>query len=590
LDSITQCFDRVVAQNGARPAISAPSGTTTYTELQQRAAAVTAGLASYGTRAGAVVGLWLPAGRDYVAALLGATGAGAAFLPLATDTPPQRLARMLETGDPAVILTTTDLEDAARHALAAADREVPLLAIDTLSPGRTTPIDPDPNQPGYLLFTSGSTGQPKAVAGRSAGLLQFIDWEIREFDIGAACRISWLAAPTFDVSLRDILVPLLAGGTLCIPDADSRTQPQALVDWLQTVGVTQVHCVPSLFRLLLTEIETRSGDVLPRLQRILLAGEPLYARDVRRWRRTMGERIELVNLSGPTETTLAKAFYRIGEIPDTDNGIIPLGGPIDDCELLIIRDGQRCGVRQIGETHIRTNFRSHGYYGAPKLTAAAFIPNPVGEHPDDIVYRTGDQGRTRDDQTVEFIGRLDNQIKLNGIRIELDEVEAHLLRHPEVTQAVAVIRHDNGTDPSLVAYFTADAALTPDTLRDHLSAYLPTTMQPSLFVQMDVLPLNLHGKVDRKALPPPTDLMYDPGDFVTPQGATETKLATVWSSLLGMERVAADRTFVELGGDSLKAIRAVGEIFKAFGIETSLRVLFEQGTIQKLATWIDTQA
>ena len=154
---------------------------------------------------------------------------------------------------------------------------------------------------------------------------------------------------------------------------------------------------------------------------------------------------------------------------------------------------------------------------------------------------------------------------------------------------MAVIRNDNGSEDRLVAYFTAAAPLTPEALRDHLAAYLPATMQPTLFVQMEALPLNLHGKVDRKALPPPSALLCDADAFVAPRGATETKLATVWSALLGRAQVAADRTFVELGGDSLKAIRAVGEIYKAFGVEASLRVRFEEGTIQKLAAWIDAQ-
>ncbi|MBT3294596.1 MAG: non-ribosomal peptide synthetase [Verrucomicrobia bacterium] len=582
-------FSRVSDQNTARTAISDPFGVVTYTTLQQHATSISAGLADDGAGPGRVVGLWMPAGRDYVAALLGVAGAGATFLPLAMDTPTRRLAHILTTGDPALILTTAAHEDAARHALAAAGSEVPLRSIDTLSPGQTTPIDPDPHQPGYLLFTSGSTGQPKAVAGRSAGLLQFINWEIREFNIGAACRVSWLAAPTFDVSLRDILVPLLAGGTLCIPDADTRLHPQRLVSWLRDEGVTQVHCVPSLFRLLIGELETRGHATFPALQRILLAGEPLYADDVRRWRAVVGTTVELVNLYGPTETTLAKAFYRIEKLPDTATGIIPLGRPIDDAELLIIRDGAPCDAGVIGEIYIRTPFRSHGYYRDPALTAAAFIPNPLTHDPNDIVYRTGDQGRLRDAQTVEFIGRLDHQVKLNGIRIELGEVEAHLRRHVQVTAAVAVIRNDNGTGDRLAAYFTAAVPLTPDALREHLSAYLPDAMQPTLFVQMEALPLNLHGKVDRKALPPPTALLYADDAFVAPQGETETRLATVWSALLGSEQVAADRTFVELGGDSLKAIRAVGEIYKAFGVEASLRVLFEQGTIQKLAAWIDAQ-
>ncbi|NQU41032.1 MAG: non-ribosomal peptide synthetase [Lentisphaerae bacterium] len=585
--SIHQGFEAKVAATPEQSAISSDQGVITYADLSRRSNAVALALCRNHDAHPTIIGLCFELGVDYVAAMLGVLKSGAAFLPIAVDTPVHRLAAMLEMATPEHILTNAAHAGALRTQLVRAGHEVSLLVTDELPPCDTMPpVDAGPNSLCYLLFTSGSTGRPKAVAGCHASLRHFIDWEIQEFRLDASCRISLLAAPTFDVSLRDILVPLLAGGCICIPDESVRTQPRALLDWLHTERVTQVHCVPSLFRLLLSELERRPGVELPDLQRILLAGEPLYARDVRRWRRAMSDRIELVNLYGPTETTLAKACYRIREIPDTENGIVPIGSGIADTELLLIRDGQLCDSRQIGEIYIRTAFRSKGYYGDPELTAACFIPNPLSNDPDDIIYRTGDQGRYRADRTVEFIGRLDNQIKFNGIRIELGEVEAHLLQHPQVQEAVVIVHRDSDSESRLVAYFVAAERLDPESLREHLASYMPTNMHPNLFIQMDRLPLNLHGKIDRRALPAPTELLYESRDFVAPQGATETDLARIWGALLGLESVAADRTFVELGGDSLKAIRAIGELYKAFDIEVSLRVFFEQGTIQKLATWL----
>lgn len=572
------------------PAVTCAGHTITYRDLDRQSNAVAAALRNLDIARDNVIGLCLEPSPDYIAAMFGVLKSGAAFMPLAPDTPVQRLTQMLNTGQPVRILTHKPLEHLLNQRLSDAGHRIPVLSLDTLPPVATAPDAPTaPDDLGYLMFTSGSTGTPRAIAGRRGGLHHFIMWEINEFGLDSACRVSLLAAPTFDVSLRDILVPLLAGGTLCVPAPAVREQPRALIDWLAHARVTQVHCVPSLFRLLLAELESRDADPLPDLERILLAGEPLYARDVRRWCRAMGQRIELVNLYGPTETTLAKLFYRIAEIPDTENGIIPLGKPISDTDVLVIRNQQPCRVRQVGEIHIKTRYPSKGYYGDPELTAHKFVPNPLTGDDKDVVYRTGDLGRYRDDGTVEFIGRLDNQVKLNGIRIELGEVETTLLLHPQVHEAVSVVRRDGTDTARLVAYFTAAESLAPDTLREHLSAYLPANIQPGIFVQMETLPLNLHGKVDRKALPAPTDLLYESQDFVAPEGDTEIRLAEIWGALLGLASVAADRTFINLGGDSLKAIRAVGEIFKAFEVEVSLRSFFEEGTIRRLAQWLENQ-
>ena len=584
-------FSQAAARAPGAPAVSFRGGVTAYAELSCRVDDVAAALRQNGGCGGEIVGLWLPPGVDYVAALLGVNKSGAAFLPFALDPPQHRLAAMLDTGRPTQIITNGDHRDRLVRTLAELGYTVPVLAMDAIgTAGRASADEPEPGNLCYLLFTSGSTGTPKAVAGTGAGLQHFIDWEIEEFGLDAACRISLLAAPTFDVSLRDILVPLLAGGRLCIPEPATRAQPRALIDWLAAEGVTQVHCVPSLFRLLLGELETRGGNALPDLQRVLLAGEPLYARDVRRWRRTMGERAEIVNLYGPAETTLAKAFYRVRDVPDTENGIVPIGRAIADTELLIVRDGVPCDVHQIGEIHIRTRFASKGYYGDPLSTAEKFKPLAQSADPDDIIYCTGDQGRFRADRVVEFIGRLDNQVKVNGIRIELGDVESNLLRHPRIREAVATAHRDGDEESRLAVYFTADGNPSPGELREHLAHYLPANMQPSLFVQLESLPLNLHGKVDRKALHSPTNVLCEDGALAAPEGEVETALAGIWGQVLGLRQAAVDRTFVDMGGDSLKAIRALGEMYKAFDVEVSLRVFFEQGTIRELARWLRDEA
>lgn len=584
-------FTSVASERGTAVAVSEASGTEiTYADLDARANGIAAALQALGVTRGTPVGIGLGRGISYVASLLGVMKRGGIAMPLDIATPPRRLERVLRTSKVELVLATAANAAGWRSRLESAGSTARILEVDAVAPAaeHAAPVR-DPLDTGYLIFTSGSTGVPKGVAGRWAGVTHFVKWEMGEFGLGNDCRVSFLAPPTFDVSLRDIFVPLLSGGTLCIPDADVVANPAGLVDWLSGQGVTLVHCVPTVFRQVLRALESRGADSLPALERMLLAGEPLYLEDIRRWREAMGERIELVNLYGPTETTLAKAFYRIGDLPRTDSGIVPIGRPINDAELLVMRGGSPCGVGQIGEIHIRTPFRSNGYYGQPDLTAEAFIADPADPGSGGAVYRTGDQGRIREDGAVEFLGRLDDQVKVNGIRVELGEVASHLRRMPGIEEAVAGVQQDRDGANRLVAYYTASEPLEAGHVRAHLAEYLTVGMLPVFYVQLDALPVNIRGKVDRKALPKPAELLYEEDTFVAPAGEAEEKLAAIWQDVLGAERISAEQSFFEMGGDSLRAIRAIGRMYRAFGVEVSLRDVYQRGSIRELARWIESE-
>jgi len=584
-------FAEIAAEHGEAVAVSDVGGAEiTYAELNARAGGIGAALREHGVSRGVVVGIGIGRGIPYVASLLGVMKSGGIAMPLALDSPPRRLEQMLQTSEADLLLTTAAELDGWRTRLRPIAGAPRLLAVDDLPPlAQYADSDRESLDTGYLIFTSGSTGVPKGVAGRWSGVTQFVRWEIGEFGVGNDSRVSFLAPPTFDVSLRDIFVPLLSGGTLCIPDADMVANAKGLADWLAEQSVTLVHCVPTVFRQLLRELASREGDPLPALARVLLAGESLYAEDVRRWREAVGERVELVNLYGPTETTLAKAFYRIGQIPGTESGIVPIGRPIADSELLVVRDGRPCEDGHIGEIHIRTPFRSNGYYGRPDLTSEAFVADPSGSGADGVVYRTGDQGRVLPDGTIEFLGRLDDQVKVNGIRIELGEVASHLRRMPEIEEAVAGVQRDRDGASRLVAYYSATEPLEAGRVRAHLAEYLPVGMLPGFYVQLDALPVNIRGKIDRKALPMPAELLYEQEAFVEPSGDVEEKLAVIWQEVLGMDRISAEQSFFEMGGDSLRAIRAIGRMYRAFGVEVSLRDVYQRGSVRALARWIEDQ-
>ncbi|MBF0411479.1 MAG: amino acid adenylation domain-containing protein, partial [Desulfamplus sp.] len=418
--------------------------TITYRELNAGANKIAHALQEIGVKEGVVVGLSLPAGIDYIIATLAVLKAGGVFMPLDADAPPKRLEFMLKKTEPHIILNKESLAKIVSD-------------TDKFSDANLE-ITPDPQSANYIIFTSGSTGEPKAILGRHVSLSHFIHWEISTFGLDENVRASLFAPTTFDVSFRDIFVPLLCGGTVCIPELDTMRNTPRLVDWMENSRITLVHCVPTMFRLIRKELKSRKAinidyNPLPELQNILLAGEALYGSDVIEWMDLVEERIKLTNLYGPSETTLAKIHYRIKDKPLEPNRIIPLGEPISNTAILILKDNRLCKVGEIGEIHIKTPFCSHGYYKEPELTAQSFIQNPLTAD-SDIIYKTGDLGRYLPDHQVEFIGRLDSQVKINGIRIELSEIESHLFAHKAIERPVVVAHALAEHESKLVCYYT----------------------------------------------------------------------------------------------------------------------------------------
>ena len=293
-------FEQVAGYFPERIAIDEAGVVHTYAALNKGANALGAALRASGVGRESVVGVALPASSDYVRSILGIAKAGGIFLPLNLDFPTRYLAQILDKARPGVLIAGREQEEQLRRLLQ--DFPGQLMVLDEVEEGDVADLDliSQPEDGNYIVFTSGSTGEPKAILGCQQSLSHFIHWEIAEFALGEGTRVSQLAPTTFDVSLRDIFAPLLAGGTLCIPKAGVRAHPRQLLDWLAAAQVTLMHCVPSVFRLLVAELESREGDPLPQLRQVLLAGEPLYGSDVRRWRQRMGARVELVNLYGPS--------------------------------------------------------------------------------------------------------------------------------------------------------------------------------------------------------------------------------------------------------------------------------------------------
>ncbi|ETR73598.1 MAG: amino acid adenylation domain-containing protein [Candidatus Magnetoglobus multicellularis str. Araruama] len=410
----------------------------------------------------------------------------------------------------------------------------------------------------------------------------------KEFELDDQLKVTQLAPVTFDASLRDIFTPLICGGTVCIPEDPIRSNIHKLIQWIEKAEISLIHCVPSFFRTLMKALENQSApqSAMPQLQYILMAGEALYGRDIIQWMDLMGDRISLVNLYGPSETTLIKTFYPIKERPSIPHKMIPVGKPISNTSVLILKENRLCGIGEMGEICIKTPFMTKGYYQDPQLTAKSFVQNPLNDQPD-IIYKTGDLGRYLPDRTIEFIGRGDSQVKVNGNRVELAEIEKNLLRHKAIDQTVAMVLKNQDNENTLACYYTEKQEISTEAIRQFLVDQLPSYMIPAFFIKLDAFPLTITGKLDPKSLPKPEELLYESIKYEPPTNETEEKLAAIWADVLELKQVGINNSFFEIGGHSLKALRVVSRIYKEFTVDISLKDFFENATIKKLAQRIN---
>lgn len=610
---IHSVFEHTVRRFPKNTAVDEGSRSVTYRGLNAYANRVAHALAELGAGRHSVVGMYFEASIEYIMAVLGVLKCGAVFMPLDTRFPEKRLASIVNKTKPDIFIIGPALENRFSLKLQQLDFSLDTghrVAFDDgfnftikVMPNGTPVADsrdfPDKNPPlrtrpddgCYIITTSASTGQPKAILGCQNGLSHFIHWEIAEFGLDQDMRVTLLSPLTFDVSLRDIFVPLSVGGTLCIPDGETRHRPGKLFDWMRDSGITLTHIVPTSFRLVTREIEDSGTgeDALPNLKYALIAGEALYGDDVIKWRRATGNHIELVNLYGPSETILAKLFYRIRDKNFAPGEIVPIGKPIPDTEVLIMKNDKLCPVGETGEIYIKTPFMSKGYYNDPKLNEMSFVRNPLVSDRKDILYKTGDLGKFMPDGNVRFEGRLDTQIKLYGMRIEIGEIEAVLRQHPQVRQTAVAARPDSFGNTRLVGYVVPQPGQKPavESLRRSAGDNLPDYMVPSVFVTLKALPLTHNGKINRGALPEPDGRRPEMEQaYVSPSTALERNLTEMWRHVLDLNRVGVHDNFFDLGGTSILAVKIAALMQKTFDIEVPIVKLFQYPSISLLTNYL----
>ncbi|HEX7242510.1 MAG TPA: amino acid adenylation domain-containing protein, partial [Longimicrobiaceae bacterium] len=549
-----------------------------YRELDRRSDALAARLRRVGVRPEARVCVLLERAPEMVAALLGVLKAGGAYVPLDPTHPADRLAYVLEDSGARVLLT----QESLRGVLAAEGVEV--VTVDATSGDSVEVPDAGDVTPGhlaYVIYTSGSTGRPKGVMGTHGAAVHFLRGMVECPGADASDAFLAVTTLTFDPSVLEVFLPLMVGARVVVADREQAADGTRLARLIEDEGVTVVQATPTTWRLLL--LSGWTGD--PRL-RLLTGGEALPAELAGELRSRTGS---VWNVYGPTETTVWATVHRALEGDPSDP--VAVGRPIPEVEGYVLDPyGNPAPEGVAGELYLGGPGVARGYGGRPELTAERFVPDPFSGASGARMYRTGDRVRRRRDGALEFLGRVDFQVKVRGHRIEPGEVEAVLDAHPGIRHAVVVAREDRPGDVRLVAYSVAAVEPAPafGELRAWLRERLPEYMVPSAFVALDGLPRTPSGKVDRNALPAP-DAADTTGltPFVGPRSELEAEVARIWSEVLGVERVGVHHGFFELGGHSLRAMQLVSRVREALGVDYTLPALFAAPTVEGTALAVE---
>ncbi|MFG3003155.1 amino acid adenylation domain-containing protein, partial [Streptomyces calvus] len=553
--SVPELFEAQVARTPDAVAVVLGDSVVTYAELGVRVDRLARLLVARGAGPERVVAVVLPRSVDLVVALLAVLRSGAAYVPVDPEWPADRVAFMVEDARPVLVLDEEWLAGADLGGSSGA-------GVGVVWPGSAA----------YVIYTSGSTGRPKGVVVGHAALVNFLDHMRGLLGLGVGDRLLAVTTVGFDIAALELFVPLLCGAGVVLATRDQVRDPRALSAELVRSGASVVQATPSLWHALVDE----AGVVLSGV-RVLVGGEALPAGLACR---LVGAAESVTNLYGPTETTV---WSTAGVVGAGGVGRGSIGRPIGNTQVFVL-DGflRPVPVGTPGELYVAGAGLARGYGGRPGLTAERFVANPFGVA-GSRMYRTGDLVRWSAGGELEYIGRVDHQVKVRGFRIEPGEIEAVLVSHPGVSRAAVVVREDRPGDKRLVAYVVGAASAAE--LRDHLARSLPEYMVPSAFVPLDALPLTPNGKLDRNALPAPEPEAGAVGRG--PRSPREEILCDLVAEVLGLTHVGIDDSFFDLGGHSLLAMRLAGRIRSTLGVELSVRQLFASPTVAQLAVLLD---
>ncbi|MEM7129202.1 MAG: amino acid adenylation domain-containing protein [Chloroflexota bacterium] len=584
------------------------SSLLTYRELNERANQLARYLQTLGVGPNVLVGLCVERSVEMVVGLLGILKAGGAYLPLDPSYPQARLDTMMEDAQTPVLLTQSKLVDqivkpqSAVKNGAAFVSAVVCLDTDWETIGQGSKGNPASHATAddlaYVIYTSGSTGQPKGVQLAHQGLCNLIQAQISNFEVGPKSRIPQLASLSFDGALFEMMLTLCAGARLCLGEKEMLLPGPQLKQFLQEQSITHLWLPPSALAVL------TPGD-LPALTVVVAVGEACPPDLVSRW----GQEHRLFNGYGPTEATIATTMAECTDVSRKPS----IGGPLANMQVYILdRHLQPTPIGVPGELHIGGVGLAKGYLNRPDMTEEKFILNPYSHQPGSRLYKTGDLARYLPDGTIDFMGRIDNQVKVRGYRIELGEVEAILTQHPAIQEAVVIVREDNPSDKRLTAYVTpatglaetgtletgtletgtleAGQPIDASALRHFVQERLPDYMVPTALVPLKEMPLTPNGKIDRNGLPAPQGVeRHAKSTYISPRTQTERRIASIWQEALQIEKVGTNDNFFELGGHSLLMVQVHTQLQEAFDQEHEIAIidLFRYPTIKSLAHHLD---
>jgi amino acid adenylation domain-containing protein len=556
----------------------------TYHELDRRANQLAHYLRRLGVGAEDLVGLCLERSPNMLVGLLGVLKAGAAYIPLDPAYPKERLSFMLADAGVSLLLTQSGLR-ACLHGVEARtvclDEDWEAVARESVASAGVAGM---PDRLAYVIYTSGSTGQPKGVEISHRALVNFFTAMRQRPGMSAQDVVLAVTSLSFDIAVLELLLPLTVGARVVLVGRDVASDGVRLSRAIASSGATVMQATPAMWRLLLD-----AGWAGNRQLKALCGGEALAAPLAKDLRQRTGS---LWNLYGPTEATVWCTVHEVEPSPvASSSGTVPIGRPVANTQVYVLdanREPVPVGVP--GELHIWSIGLARGYLKRPELTSEKFVAHPFSPSPDARLYRTGDVARYLPNGAIEFLGRMDHQVKLRGHRVELGEVEAALRSHPAVRDVLVAAREERAGEKRLVAYVVPcdDRLLTVGELRGFLREKLPDYMVPASFVRLEQLPLGPTGKVDRRALPAPDPERPDLGHaLVAPRTSLERRLAALWASVLHLERVGINDSFFELGGDSLTAVKLALQMSAASGREVPVKFIFLNPTVAAAAQALD---
>ena len=591
-------FEDQVRRTGAKVAVSFEGASLTYSQLNNRANGLAEHLKSLGVGADCIVGVCAEPSLETIVGLLAILKAGAAYMGLDPEFPKDRLAFMLRDSHVSVLLSQRSLLERYPYVTEAfgdmvterAGKEIVLIDEEAWRTGNEddpSPADgPAAENLAYVVYTSGSTGTPKGVMVHHGGVCNRLLWGSRIYGVDEADRVLHKSSISYDASIWEIFGALIAGSELIVAHPGGRRDSAYLADLIAERKITDAEFVPSMLSVILDE---KGIDRCTSLKRVFSGGEALTAEIQNKFfARTWSA--ALYNTYGPTECSIDVTHYKCER--DSKSGNVPIGRPVGNTQMYILdRYLNPVPIGVAGELHIGGAGLARGYLNRPELTAEKFIADPFSSTPGARLYKTGDLARYLPDGNIEFLGRFDHQVKIRGFRIELGEIETVLRSHPAVQQAVVTARQDVARDEKLlVAYVVGSqpGSCSATELHGYVKMKLPSYMLPAAFVFLDALPATASGKVNFQALPPPDGSRIDGSEnFMAPRNPIESKMADIWSKLLGLDRVGVRDNFFDLGGHSLLAVRLFAEIEKAFEKRPPLASLFQEPTIEHLAVLIN---